>query len=143
MSGTLESLVAIAHRHASAESEGDLAGTLATLEPEPVYELYPVGLRMTGMALARRYYEHFFANVVLRITGPRMLGEWVNEQGVLQEYSVSVRCDDGRVAEFRIIGPAEFGALGTRGRAPVRRHRVSAHPVRLGLERARGRLTAT
>jgi len=115
MPGTLESLVAIAHRHASAESDGDLAGTLATLDPEPIYELYPVGLRLKGMALARRYYEHFFANVVPRITGHTMVGEWVNELGVLQEYCVSVRCEDGRVDEFRIMGLLKFGTLALAG----------------------------
>ena len=98
MAKTIAELTAIAHRHAAAEAEGDLAATLATLEPEPVYELYPVGLRMTGLPLARRYYEHFFAHVAPRIAGYEMLGEWINEQGVLQEYRVSVRYDDGRCA---------------------------------------------
>jgi hypothetical protein len=112
---TREALVAIAHRHSSAESNGDLAGTLATLEPDPVYELYPLGRRMRGMANARHYYEHFFANVVPRITGHAMLGEWINEQGVLQEYRVSIRCDDGQVRDFRIMGLLKFGSTALAG----------------------------
>ena len=86
MAKTIAELTAIAHRHAAAETDGDLAATLATLEAEPVYELYPIGLRMTGLPLARRYYSHFFAEVVPRIAGYEMRGEWVNELGVLQEY---------------------------------------------------------
>ena len=61
------------------------------------------------MPLTRRYYEHFFANVVSRITGYGMLGEWVNDLGVLQEYRVNVRCDDLQVREFRIMGLLKFG----------------------------------
>jgi hypothetical protein len=102
-------LTALAHRHAAAEGEGDLAGTLATLEPDCVYELYPVGLRMTGLPLARRYYEHFFACVAPRIAGHEMLGEWVNQLGVVQEYRVSVRHDDGAVRAVRIVGLLKFG----------------------------------
>ena len=115
MTKTIADLVGIAHRHAAAEAEGDLAATLATLESEPVYELYPVGLRMTGLQLARRYYEHFFASVAPRIVGHEMLGEWVNELGVLQEYRVAVRCDDGRVRDFRIMGLLKFGASALAG----------------------------
>jgi hypothetical protein len=109
MAKTIAELEVVAHRHAAAEAEGDLAGTLATLEAEPVYELYPIGLRMTGLPLARRYYEHFFARVVPRIAGHEMLGEWVNELGVLQEYRVAVRCDDSRLRDFRIMGLLKFG----------------------------------
>lgn len=102
-------LVAIARRHAAAEAAGDLTATLATLEPEPVYELHPVGLKLVGAAAVRRYYEHFFRDVMPRIAGHRMLGEWVNGLGVLQEYAVRYRYDDGAVREFRIIGLLAFG----------------------------------
>ncbi|GAB3322071.1 hypothetical protein [Haliea atlantica] len=56
-------LLEIAYRHTVAEENGDYEGTLATLEANPVYELFPVGLRMSGMDAARRYYRHFFDNV--------------------------------------------------------------------------------
>ena len=109
MTKTIAELTAIAHRHAAAESEGDLAATLATLEPDPVYELYPVGLRMTGLPLARRYYAHFFAYVAPRIAGYEMLGEWINELGVLQEYRVSVGYEQAPTRDFRIMGLLRFG----------------------------------
>jgi hypothetical protein len=115
MARTVAELTATAHRHAAAEAEGDIAGTLATLEAEPVYELYPIGLRMTGLARTRRYYEHFFASVVPRIAGHELLGEWVNELGVLQEYTVDVRCDDDRVRQFRIVGLLKFGKTALSG----------------------------
>lgn len=109
MTKSIAELTAIAHRHAAAETEGDLAATLATLEPDPVYELYPVGLRMTGLPLARRYYAHFFAHVAPRIAGYEMLGEWINELGVLQEYRVSVGYEQASARDFRIMGLLRFG----------------------------------
>jgi hypothetical protein len=60
-------LVKNALRHAEAEGAFDMAGTLATLEEQPVYDLMPIGLRMVGMDRARRYYAHYFANVAPRI----------------------------------------------------------------------------
>ena len=109
MTKSIAELTAIAHRHAAAETEGNLAATLATLEPDPVYELYPVGLRMTGLPLARRYYAHFFAHVAPRIAGYEMLGEWINELGVLQEYRVSVGYEQAAARDFRIMGLLRFG----------------------------------
>ena len=44
-----------------------------------------------------------------------MLGEWVNEQGVLQEYSVSVRCNDAKVREFHVMGLLRFGTSALAG----------------------------
>ena len=109
MPKTIAELTAIARRHAAAETDGDLAATLATLEPDPVYELYPVGLRMTGLPLAQRYYAHFFAHVAPRIAGHEMLGEWINELGVLQEYRVSVGYEQAPARDFRIMGLLRFG----------------------------------
>jgi hypothetical protein len=115
VANTVAELTAIAHRHAAAEADGDLAATLATLEAEPVYELYPIGLRMTGLPLARRYYTHFFAEVAPRIAGYEMLGEWVNELGVLQEYRVAIRDGAGGTRNFRIVGLLKFGDIALTG----------------------------
>ena len=140
MAKTVAELTAIAHRHAAAEAEGDLAATLATLEAEPVYELYPIGLRMTGLPLARRYYSHFFAEVGPRIAGYEMLGEWVNELGVLQEYRVAIRHEAGGVCDFRIVGLLKFGdtaLTGERLYADTELLRILFEPVWSELEEAR------
>ena len=137
---TVAELTAIAHRHAAAEADGDLAATLATLEAEPIYELYPIGLRMTGLPLARRYYSHFFAGVVPRIAGYEMLGEWVNELGVLQEYRVAIRHGAGRVRDFRIVGLLKFGDIALTGErlyADTELLRILFAPVWSELEAAR------
>jgi hypothetical protein len=102
-------LVKNALRHAEAEAGFDMAGTLATLEADPVYDLMPIGLRMTGMDRARRYYEHYFANVAPRIVHFALVAEWVNENGVNQEYDVAYRHDDGVARTHRILGILTFG----------------------------------
>ena len=55
-----EEMIEVAHAHAAAEgSQGDLETTLATLEPNPVYELQPGGRLLRGMDAVRSYYEFF------------------------------------------------------------------------------------
>ncbi|MDB5397617.1 MAG: hypothetical protein JWM91_5123 [Rhodospirillales bacterium] len=104
-------LVKNAFRHAEAEGSFDMAGTLATLEADPVYDLFPVGLRMVGMDRARRYYEHYFAEVAPRIVHFALVAEWINENGVCQEYDVTYRHDDKGPRVHRILGILTFGKL--------------------------------
>ena len=102
-------LVKNALRHAEAEAGMDMAGTMATLEDDPVYDLMPVGLRMKGYDRARRYYEHYFANVAPRIVGFSLISEWIGKDGINQEYDVVFRHDDGREKTHRILGILTFG----------------------------------
>lgn len=104
-------LLEIAYRHTQTEAAGDYEGTLATLEENPVYELFPIGRRMRGMDVARRYYRHFFDNVVPRLDPNKMVvhGEWPGETGVAIEYTVVYRYPDGREKPFRILGILTFG----------------------------------
>jgi len=104
-----DELVKVALKHAQAEGSGDMANTLGTLEAEPIYELYPVGRKMIGMQNTRRYYEHFFAEVQPRIMGWEMIAEWIGDDGLLQEYSLTYKYDGGPAKTFRIIGILTFG----------------------------------
>jgi hypothetical protein len=115
MTAALDHMIEIAHRHAAAESAGDLAGTLATLDPDPVYTFHPANRRFTGMAATRRYYEHFFSNVMPRIEGYTLHTEWAGKEGLAQEYTVVVRHEDGRRREHRIFGILTFGKAALSG----------------------------
>src|SRR5512143_2816289 len=88
MALTPEQGLVIARAHAAAERHGDIVATLATLDPDPLYELLPVGRVMRGMAAARRYYEHFFARFRALAVGSELHCEWVNAVGVAQEYTI-------------------------------------------------------
>jgi len=106
---TREELIAIAIAHAQSESGNDIALTLSTLEPDPVYELQPVGRVLRGMPAARAYYEHFFARFRPLVAGFQLRGEWVNDEGVGQEYLVTLRAPEGGVERHHVIGILTFG----------------------------------
>ncbi len=100
---TVERMLELGSRHARLEDEGDFDGTLATLVDDPVYEFWPVGLRMQGMENARRYYEHLFGTFMPSIRGYTLLDEWVSLTSVAQEYEIVVDVE-GRDEAFRVIG---------------------------------------
>jgi hypothetical protein len=102
-------LAAIARAHAEAEGRNDLATTLATLEAEPVYELQPVGRVLRGRDAARCYYDHFFAHFRPLVLGFELRGEWVNDEGVGQEYVITLRTPGGGTERHHVIGILTFG----------------------------------
>jgi hypothetical protein len=107
----LDALADVARAHASAEATGDLAGTLATLDPDPVYELLPIGVTLRGGDFARAYYERFFTKCVPRIIGYELRSEWLMEEGLGQEYRVDVETPDGP-RRHDILGILAFGEHG-------------------------------
>ena len=108
----LDAMVAVALAHAAAEAAGDLDETMATLDDDPVYELLPRGVVLRGRDVARRYYEHFFANVMPRVTGFDLRSEWVTDEGVLQEYTLYVDGLGDPGSAHPIIGILTFGTDG-------------------------------
>ena len=110
-----EELISFARAHAAAESAGDLEATLATLDPEPIYELQPVGLMIRGMAIVRRYYEHFFEHFVPLNLGGTLRSEWVGGDGLAQEYTIALTSPSGEVEHHAILGILVFGQRGLAG----------------------------
>ena len=104
-----DAMVAVAHAHAAAEAAGDLEATMATLDDDPVYELQPMGVALRGRDTAREYYEHFFANVMPRVTGFDLRSEWITDDGVLQEYTLFVDGLGEPGIGHSIIGILTFG----------------------------------
>ena len=115
MERSREELIAIAHRHAAAEANGALAATLATLEPNPVYEFEPAGLLLRGLPAVKVYYEHFFATFQPMIAGYELRSEWVNDAGLGQEYWIDVRLPSGATERHSVIGILLFGERALRG----------------------------
>jgi hypothetical protein len=106
---TREELVAIARAHAESETGDDVDLTLSTLERDPVYELQPVGRVMRGMPAARCYYEHFFARFRPLVRGFTLRGEWVTDEGVGQEYVITLATPDRGEERHHVIGILTFG----------------------------------
>ena len=113
---SLVQLIAAAHEHAKTEGEGDLEGVMATMEDEPVYEYYPIGLRFRGMANTRRYYEHFVADFRPRILDHVLHSESVGPDGVVQEYTINLTLPgESEPSSHRIMAILTFGEYGITG----------------------------
>lgn len=110
-----ERLVALAHRHAAAEAEGDMEATMATLEDDPRYELLPIGVVFTGRDAARTYYQHFFSTFRPTAVGSELRGEYVSDDGLAQEYVITVRAADGRKERFPLVSVLSFGQTALSG----------------------------
>ena len=106
-----EAMVAVAHAHAAAEADGDIEATMETLDDDPLYELLPMGVTLRGRDAARQYYEHFFSTSQPRISGYELRSEWINDEGVGQEYQLFVDGPEG-TKRHDIIGILTFGSGG-------------------------------
>ena len=110
MPATIDELIAIALAHAAAEALDDPAPVLATLEDDCVYELQPRGVVLHGLDLARRYYDHFFSTFRPLVAGYAQRGEWTDDRGVGQEYTIWTRTGAGGGLErHEVIGILTFG----------------------------------
>lgn len=98
-----ERMLALGRLHAQLEADQKLEPLMETLVAEPVYEFYPLRLRMSGGDPVRRYYTQFFSDFMTRIVGYQLLDEWFNERSVCQEYDISVR-DAGVQETHRVVG---------------------------------------
>jgi hypothetical protein len=109
--GDVDALVHVARAHAHAEAAGDLDGTLATLDPDPTYELLPMGVTLRGRDFVRAYYQRFFTECMPRFVGYELRNEWVMDDGLGQEYRVETPPPDGP-RPHDILGILTFGDHG-------------------------------
>lgn len=104
-------LLSIAKAHAHAEEGDDPGPVLETLEADCVYELQPAGLRLEGIDVARRYYDHFFGTFRPLVAGFQLRGEWSDDRGLGQEYTIWTSTGpNGALERHEVIGILTFGA---------------------------------
>jgi len=111
---TAQQMAELGARHALLEGQGDLEGVLATLVDDPVYEFHPLGRRMAGGELVRQFYTQFVERFLPLRHSYTLLGEWVNETSVAQEYDVSLDVE-GIVETHRVLGILQYGERGLLG----------------------------
>ena len=98
-----DKMLELGRLHARLEAECKLDPLMETLIAEPVYEFHPLGLRMSGGDLVRRYYDQFFSGFIAHTVDYALLDEWVNESSVAQEYDITLEFD-GKRENHRVIG---------------------------------------
>ena len=92
-------------------AEFDVQGLVDTLEDDPVYDLYPVSKRFSGMSKTRRFYQYFMTEVLPRIVGVTIRSEAIGNKGLAREYDVSVLLPGADApSEHRICAFVNFGA---------------------------------
>jgi hypothetical protein len=82
---------------------GDIDAVMAALVDEPVFELWPIGLRLSGGDHVRRYYGHFLGEVMPRSAGGELVGTYVGEHEVAFEFVTGYTHDSGEVETFHIL----------------------------------------
>jgi len=108
-----QAMLELGTRHARLEAEGKLDLVMETLVDDPVYEFWPIGLRMRGRDQVLRYYEHLIGTFYGEQRSYRLIEEWLSERSLAQEYEMVVRFDEG-FETHRVIGIlfAQDGLLG-------------------------------
>ena len=100
---SVEEMAELGRRHAELEARGELAPLLETLAPDPVYEFYPLGRCMQGDETVKRFYTQFVEHFLPLRSRVEMLGEWVNETSVVQEYKLDFDVD-GALERHHVVG---------------------------------------
>jgi hypothetical protein len=95
-------LLAVTGRRVAAVQSGDLEAVMASLVPEPVFDLFPVGLRLAGSALVRRYYRRFLAEII-PYSGGELLATFVGADAVAFEFRTVVTLPGAEAEHFRIL----------------------------------------
>jgi hypothetical protein len=115
-----QAMMDLVREHEEAERRGDLATTMATLAPYPVYDMLAFGLHFEGMEATRQFYVDFFAGGLEGFQN-ECLGMWVDDTGVIREDFTN------------LIDITEFYGFKLAGPRTARFHTVTLFPFENGL----------
>lgn len=108
--------IAAAYAHAASEEGTDVEAILATIDPDPVFEFYPIGKRFTGMATTRRYYTNFVNSFGPRMIRHKLLAESVGPEGLVQEFVLTMTHEgDDAPTSHHVMAIVLFGKEGIAG----------------------------
>ena len=89
-----DELLALTGKRFDAVGRGDVKGALAVLVDDPIFDLYPAGLRLRGRENVRRHYEHYFKHVAPAIVGAEQIATY---------FAMSWRAENGAVQASRML----------------------------------------
>ena len=92
---SVESMAELGARHADLEGRGELEALIDTLVDDPLYEFHPLGRGMRGGTQVRRFYTWFVDNFLPLRAETELVGQWVNERAIVQEYVLNLSTDAG------------------------------------------------
>lgn len=85
---TIEKMKALVKKHTDAESNNDIEAVLATLVDNPVYEIYPAGLKLEGKENVSAFYREHFDSFFPLIASSQLINEWWNPDSACMEFDL-------------------------------------------------------
>ena len=98
-----DELLALTGKRFDAVGRGDVKGALAVLVDDPIFDLYPAGLRLRGRENVRRHYEHYFKHVAPAIVGAEQIATYFADDAIGFEFTMSWRAENGAVQASRML----------------------------------------
>ncbi|MDB5723235.1 MAG: hypothetical protein JWP15_3853 [Alphaproteobacteria bacterium] len=92
---TGEEMMKVIERHLAAEAAGDVALTMETVAPEPLYEFFPLGYRITSRETVAELYRRLLPSQARRTGVSKRRNLWFNLQGCAIETESRFRDDIG------------------------------------------------
>lgn len=98
----VEKLQALAGKRFEKVGSGNLDAAMSVLIDEPIFELYPVGLKLVGQADTRKYYDHFFNTAGPRISS-KLVDMFYSNSAVSLELILTYAHPDREPEDFRLL----------------------------------------
>ena len=83
---TEERMRVLVQKHIDMETNVDVEGTLATLVDHPVYEFYPLRLKLVGKENIRRFYREHFNTFFPKLQSNEQINAWYGTHTACLEY---------------------------------------------------------
>ena len=110
---TEERMRALVQRHIDMETNVDVEGTLETLVDHPVYEFYPLRLKLVGKENIRRFYREHFDTFFPKLQGNEQINAWYEPHSACLEYDLYFKppLDSKRAYRIAIVLTEKDGLL--------------------------------
>jgi hypothetical protein len=87
----IKDMQALVEKHVKAEEQYNVEDVLATLVEDPVYEIYPAGLKLQGKENVRSFYIEHFKSFFPLIASSQLINEWWGPQTACKEYDLFLK----------------------------------------------------
>lgn len=85
---TTDKMRKLVHNHMECETNLDLEGILATFVDHPVYEFFPLRLKLEGKENVRKFYREHLDTFFPKIKSNKLINEWWGPEAVCMEYDL-------------------------------------------------------
>lgn len=100
---TEERMRALVQKHIEMETNTDVEGTLETLVDHPVYEFYPLRLKLTGKENIRQFYREHFDVFFPKIQSNEQINAWWGSHTACLEFDLYFKPPLDPKRAYRIV----------------------------------------